>query len=593
MMEEGEGEPTPPQESDYVSKYQVQLSFPAVVLAAATAATSSGDQSTASSAGTDASTNNNKVPKTSHELIQMRLLEAGVQFEAPVTLGETVESLDAFCRDLEKTGCFNRVAVQIGGGREDGTSRPPVVNEETGKSPVKAEQLHVVLDEKDWYRLHLGGGVKAQELLQQPEMTESSANGGPLPVAAELEASAGVRNLAGVLDQSSLSYRLDTKGISSWTVLHERPLYTFLPSPWRESLLETTTGSRFALTAKAALDTMDYEYTRSYKEYQRLVSVQLSNQHSLRDNPFAAALSPDWYASLSWSFLLRDIVPRRVVGSPWLSAASHGILQEAGPSTKHSLTALARTNGTFSEGPVLNPIDGWQAFGQAEVATPPGDVSFVKVQTGASCHVPVSPALSLHWLGQVGWMYSPTSSSDGSLSATANTTPSAQPQQQQRGPTVSDRFHIGGPLQIPGFLPAGIGPRDTNNASATTTTMRKDSLTPGGDSIGGDLYYRTSLMASVPALTSVFPDGRAFGFVSAGTCVQQANLRSRVSSSSSSSVDAAVGAFLGSTRASLGVGYTTTALAGSRLEVTYAWPLRYAPVDGRRNFQLGIGVSLG
>ena len=549
-------------ESEYVSKYEIQLSFPAVVLkavsdenASGTVEAQGGSSSTTSGAATSGP--QKSAPKTNNELIQMRLLEAGVQFETPVSLGETVERLDAFCQDLERTGCFNRVAVELGGGGGGNTT-----TNEQGQQ-VMEQTVNVLLDEKNWYRLHLGGGVKAQELLQQPEMSEQ----GPVPIAAELEATAGIRNLAGVLDQSSIAYRLDTKGIASWTLLHERPFYTFLPSPWREAVLETATGSRFALTAKAALDTLDYEYTRSYREYQRLVSLHLSNQHSLHDNPLAAALTPDWYASLSWSFMLRDIVPRRQANSPWLSAASPSILQEAGPSLKHSISALVRTNGTFLEegDPVLNPTNGWQAFAQAEVATPPGDVQFGKIQAGAACHVPLTSSLSLHWLGQAGW-----------LKPFSWITPDKN--KKPLPPTVSDRFHIGGPLQIPGFLPAGIGPRDTRTGSA-------DSLVPGGDSVGGDLYYRTSLMASIPALTAVFPDGRAFGFLAAGTCVQQANLWT------ASNKDP-VASFFGSTRASIGVGFVTTAMAGSRLEVTYAWPLRYAPVDARRNFQLGIGVSL-
>lgn len=538
---------TAPNESEYVSKYEVQLSFPAVVLAAV-----SGQGGTVESSDNKATTNSKKPPKTSNELIQMRLLEAGVLFEVPVSLGETVQRLDAFCQDLEKTGCFNRVSVEVGGEKTS-------LDDETGREVVE-QQVNVVLDEKDWYRLHLGGGVKAQELLQQPEMTESGQ--GPLPLAAEMEVSAGMRNLTGCLDQTSIAYRLDTKGIGSWTLLHERPLYTFLPSPWREALLETATGSRFSLTAKAVLDTHDYEYTRSYREYQRLMSVQLSNQHSLRDNALASASSPDWFGSLSWSFGLRDIIPRRQVGSPWLSAASPSILQEAGPSLKNSFSALIRTNGSFVEdGPVLNPTDGWQAYAEGELATPPGDVNFGKLQAGVSCHVPVNHSLSLHWLGQAGWLHAMA------WETTSGKTPLP--------PTVSDRFHIGGPLQIPGFLPAGLGPRDTRSTSP-------DRLTPAGDSVGGDLYYRTSLMASVPALTSVFPDGRAFGFLAGGTCVQRFNLGKDP-----------VASFFGSTRASVGVGFATTAMAGSRLEVTYAYPLRYAPVDARRNFQLGIGVSLG
>jgi hypothetical protein len=529
----------------YVSNYEVQLSWPAVVLAAATEENAASNRTTASSATASPP----KPPRTSDELIQMRLLEARVLFEVPVTLGETVERLDDFCRDLEKTGCFNKVSVQVGGGES--------VSSDSGADGAVEQELRVILDEKAWYRLHLGGGVKAQELL---ETAEQSAESGVLPMAAELEASVGLRNLAGCLDQSALSYRLDTKGLASWTLSHERPLYTFLPSPWRETLLETSTGSRYSLTAKAVLDTLDFEYSRSYKEYQRLVSVHLSNQHSLRDSPLAGAMIPEWYGSLSWSFLLRDVIPRRTVDSPWLSAASPSILQEAGPSNKNSFVATLRTNGAFlasdrGDQPVLNPTAGWQAYAEVEVATPPGDVSFAKVQTGLSSHLPVTDSLSLHWMGQAGFLKSPLWGGKG-------------------GATVSDRFHIGGPLQIPGFLPAGIGPRDSRGGSG-------QSLTPGGDSVGGDLYYRTTLMASLPAFTSVFADARAFGFLAAGTCVRQANLKDPL-------VDV-----LASTRASVGVGLATTALAGSRLEVTYAWPLRYAPVDARRNFQFGIGLSLG
>ena len=552
-----EGPENPPDQTDYVSNYQMQLSFPAIVLAAASSesglASTSGDESESTAAST---TTASRKPKTSNELVQMRLLEAGLQFETPVSLGETVERLNHFCEDLERTGCFNSVKVEIGG---------ETVTTDSNGQQVARNRLQVSLDEKDWYRLHLGGGIKAQELLQGAELVESSQ--GPLPIAAEMEASAGIRNLSGCLDQSSIAYRLDTKGITSWTLLHERPFYTFLPSPFRELLLTTPTGSRISLTTKAALDTQDFEYSRSYREYQRKLSLQLSNQHSLPDNPLATAMTPELYTSLSWSLLLRDIVPRRQVESPWLSAASPSILKEAGPSLKHSITALLRTNGTFvREGAPLNPTDGWQAYAEAELALPPGDVNFAKVQTGAACHVPLGSTLSLHWLGQVGLLRPLLL--DTSLTKALGRTP--------RPPIVSDRFHMGGPLQLPGFLPAGIGPRDTR----TNTT---DSLTPGGDSVGGDLYYRTSVQASVPALTSLLPDGRAFLFLAAGTCVQRSSLRAHDP----------VTALFQSTRASVGVGFCTTALAGSRLEVTYAWPLRFAPVDARRNFQMGIGVSVG
>jgi hypothetical protein len=551
-------------DTEFVSNYKLQLAFPAIVLAAAAATTTDDDTNTATTHNT---TQQQLRPllRTNNELVQLRLLEAGVEFESPVTLGETAERLHHFCQDLEKTGCFHRVAVEIG----DATTDQITTKNNNGTNPpagAPQNNLKVILEEKDWYRLHLGGGVKAQDLLNGAEIVESSSHNGPLPIAAEFEASAGLRNLSGCLDQSSLAYRLDTHGMTSWTLSHERPFYTFLPSIWRDVVLTSVNGSQYSLSAKASLDTLDYEYSRSYREYHRHLMVQLCNQHSLPDSPMAKAMIPNWFTSLSWSLLLRDIVPRQQVASPWLSAASPSILQQAGPSLKHSISALVRTNGAFVQnGEPLNPTDGWQAYAEGELALPPGDVHFGKIQAGAALHVPVNSMLSLHWIGQTGWLRHMTWA-----------TPTTEVGRKSSQPTVSDRFHMGGPLQLPGFLPAGIGPRDTRTGT--------DSLTPGGDSMGGDLYYRTTLQASVPALRFLVPDGRAFGFVSAGTCVQQGSL---------SSLANPVTAFLGSTRASMGVGFATTALAGSRLEMTYAWPLRFSPVDVRRNFQVGIGVSIG
>jgi outer membrane protein assembly factor BamA len=49
---------------------------------------------------------------------------------------------------------------------------------------------------------------------------------------------------------------------------------------------------------------------------------------------------------------------------------------------------------------------------------------------------------------------------------------------------------------------------------------------------------------------------------------------------------------LRSTRASAGVGVSTSALGPVRLELTYAVPLRYGPRDVRRAFQFGMGLNV-
>jgi outer membrane protein assembly factor BamA len=75
-------------------------------------------------------------------------------------------------------------------------------------------------------------------------------------------------------------------------------------------------------------------------------------------------------------------------------------------------------------------------------------------------------------------------------------------------PTISDRFFVGGPMQLRGFLPAGIGPR--TNASG---------VSPGGDALGGSLYYTASLAASVAPGGMLAEYGVLFSFANAGTLV--------------------------------------------------------------------------
>ena len=78
----------------------------------------------------------------------------------------------------------------------------------------------------------------------------------------------------------------------------------------------------------------------------------------------------------------------------------------------------------------------------------------------------------------------------------------------------SDRFYIGGPGQLRGFMPAGIGPR--------SSASKGGSSVPGGDALGGDLFYTSTLAMSVP-FPSYFATlrqngARIFGFANAGTC---------------------------------------------------------------------------
>jgi outer membrane protein assembly factor BamA len=485
--------------------------------------------------------------RTNHELIQYRLIEAGVLTDIPVTTADTVEAAGRFIADLERTDCFQSVQVELGG---TAAERPQA--EEEGEM---ARTLMVKLREKNWYRLHAGAGLKTDGFLtgQQEQQPPDSF----LPTA-DVEISAGLRNLTGNLDKTEVQYTLDTKSVASWSLSHSRPLFSVLPEAAANSLLETVRGSQHMFTGRAALDTVDHEWTRSYKEFQRILSMTIAN-HNLPITSALAVMESQLYWNLEWAIKYRDLVPSRHAAHPYHLTASPEIVSAAGPNVKHSLSAAASWQSEAIDHPLL-PSSGTQVQASAEMATPPGDVGFVKGQAVAATHWPVTSLLSLHGYVSAGYLKS--------LSFSGLCRPAS----------ISDRFFVGGPGNFRGFLPAGMGPR-------TVPTGSDKNKRRHGDALGGDCFYTVTAMAStaIPeaaatALPLVAPHIRLFCFGTAGTC---ANL------ASCSPLD-----LFRSTRLSVGVGLATAAL-GPRLEFTYAVPVRYGPLDGRRRFQFGISFSVG
>ena len=138
--------------------------------------------------------------------------------------------------------------------------------------------------------------------------------------------------------------------------------------------------------------------------------------------------------------MFRDLIPRRHATLPYAMDASPEIVSQAGPSLKHSLSYEYRTNGRLCDD-WLNPTYGVDVHSKVEVAGPPGDVGFVKLQGGASLNVPLPASWAFHGAFQTGIL---RSLSFGGLCEPAG---------------VSDRFFLGGPMHFRGFVPAGIGPR--------------------------------------------------------------------------------------------------------------------------------------
>lgn len=220
--------------SQYVSEFPVQVEFPAKVESAT------------------------ETPcRTDKDLIQHRLLEAGVSFEDPQKVEDLTDAIGNFISSMERSGCYNAVQVKIGKGAEE-----------------EKEALEVVLNEKKWYRLYIGGGLKQENLETFGETSFPKV---------QFETSGGLINLSGSLDTTSVQYAIDQTSASTLSFVHERPLYSVLAknSPLYETIMLSDNGSQTSIAFRAVLDTLDHEWTRSYKEYQRLLSLRIANKSNV------------------------------------------------------------------------------------------------------------------------------------------------------------------------------------------------------------------------------------------------------------------------------------------------------------------------
>lgn len=555
--------------SKYVQSFPVQVEFPANVFgiksSKQTALPNSPPDDNSVSTGDDTYTEyytKENVPlRTSPDFINYRLLDTGIDFVSgeSIPLSDLTESLQEFVKDMEKTGCYESVQVILGRSRQG------------SRSSSQSRQLDVVLQEKNWYKLYIGGGIK-----QDQASVFSGSAGGIMPKV-QFETSASLINLTGETDVTQLYYSLDQTSTPSISLQHTRPLYSLLSGNWSDAVLNMDQGSKIGVTLKALVDTIDYDPIRSSKDHVQKLSVKLSNDTTGSSSTGQMPGNDKVYSGLEWSLAFRDVIPRRHTTIPFQYDASPEIIAASGPNLKHSLLADYRLNGYLTDDR-FNPTAGFDAHGGVEVAGPPGDVGFVKVWGGASIHIPIVleldkeerkragllkrlfHGLSFHTSLQGGAVkgldFGGLCHGNGTFSQT----------------NVSDRFHVGGSHQLRGFVPSGIGPRSAVGGAST----------PGGDSMGGDVFYTASAFLSVPFPGNEFlaKNGvRLFGFANAGTLTSFEHATQ-------------LGSFLRSTRTAVGGGISVGTAIG-RLEATYAMPLRYASSDARRSVQAGIGFTFG
>ena len=518
----------------------------------------------------------------------------------PQSLQTLMVQLNHFVQAMEATTCYHSVHVELVPVSSSPTmtdqhpsQAQPQQNQE--QQQQQAVEVHISLHEKNWYKLSAGASLNTN----RSSSSSSSTNGmgsswmnstsgtgtststnlwDGLGQAAEVEVSAGVRNIVGVGDTCEWAYTQQastTAAAPSWTGRYQQPL--FLPLPrigwglWDDDHDNDTTTTRIIpchFSTKAFLTMVDFRDTRSYQEYQRGWHVQLASSSSTpltlvtddadddnHDTTAAAVVVPR--PPLQWSclyqVLLRDLIPRlgptTTPGIQSLSA-SWPILQQAalGPSWKQSLVwQLQQPPPPFQQEHAQQqeqvPYMDWTW--STEVALP--DLLFVlghaqdasnhanafwKTQWHAAWHWPLLWSSSTTknktttWLGtyhslfQVGYLHSLA------LRHTPNNHHKESPPFY-----VSDRFFLGGPLPFRGFLPSGIGPRgysSTPNASSSPQQEPQQEQPPErGDALGGDAYYTWTHMITFPLLSSssspnhndTFVPLQAFVFGTVGTCV--------------------------------------------------------------------------
>lgn len=484
--------------AQYVSEYSMPLNHPARVEAL-----------------DDDDTKIKSRLRSDRDFINSRLLEAGLPLgggvpdvtptsHSQMTLSGHSEAVTRFVNDLEGTGCYDAVQVYFGN------------NDSAEEQADSSFDVTVKLKEKNWYKLYIGGGVNSDDLSSLGDGGRMGALGvqgaGALPKV-QFETSASLLNITGFADVSTASYSVDQTGSSSFKFMHDRPLCSWLPkhSSFYEWLMprDPSTvdakereqqnsdldeqqvfvnddaqfalggGSHTSLGVHALLDELDYESTRSYKEFSRSIGVRLANHSrgAARGPGASGANKPSVappesmagpYLYLDWSAKLRDVLPRRNTEFPFALDCSNEVAGQSGTTLKHSLTGGVHLNGCFTDDR-YDPTMGYDAHLTGEVAGPPGDVGFWKVKGGASWHWPLE-LLQMMAFGVADDEPVADQEEPVVIGATIHSSINAgiiRPltfnglcnNSSYCGIPLSDRFYVGGPGQLRGFLPAGIGPR--------------------------------------------------------------------------------------------------------------------------------------
>ncbi|KAL7520952.1 hypothetical protein ACHAWX_007425 [Stephanocyclus meneghinianus] len=438
-----------------------------------------------------------------------------------MTLSDHNNAVARFIHDLEGTGCYDAIQVYFGGTNQannEGAQEDEAPDSFDVTVRLKEKKWYKLyigggVNSEDLSSLggSTGSGIGGA--------FGGVGAAGALPKL-QFETSASLLNVTGFADVSTASYSVDQTGATSFKFIHDRPLCSWFPKQslfyeWlmprdpsmippiereqyneqnERNLDETLVflsddaqyslggGSNTTLGVHAILDELDYESARSYKEYSRSVGIRLANHcrgASRGPNvggPNKSSVAPPEsmagpYVYLDWSARLRDVLPRRHADFPFALDCSREVASHSGTTLKHSLAGGIYLNGCFTDDR-YDPTMGYDAHLMCELSGPPGDVGFFKMKGGCSSHWPLE-LLRMMILG-VGEDEQATSNQDKEARAVIGMTFHSSlnagvihpltfgglcNSHAFGGLPLSDRFYVGGPGQLRGFLPAGIGPR--------------------------------------------------------------------------------------------------------------------------------------
>eukprot|EP00956_Cyclotella_meneghiniana_P045816 scaffold385955_cov73-Cyclotella_meneghiniana.AAC.1 len=138
--------------------------------------------------------------------------------------------------------------------------------------------------------------------------------------------------------------------------------------------------------------------------------------------------------------------------NPWPDHCSREVACQSGTTLQHSLKGGVYLNGCFTDDR-YDPTMGYDAHLTGEICGPPGDVGYWKMKGGASWHWP--------WTLLRMMVFGVPVDEEAAAATSSNEDESGIIGMTLHSSINADRFYIGGPGQLRGFLPAGIGPRAT------------------------------------------------------------------------------------------------------------------------------------